>query len=568
MPQSGETYAKAAFPDPVPKTISVSSQQTFEAQLQQSSAPHSWISLDTENCGEVFSPFTIAVHGGQISMMQEFTYQPLRTDKSFRLATLHGGQKDNQISLTVQEYELDTCPPYVALSYEWGYEHEKVVSLNGTPFRIRTNLHDFLQVLRPGPSESRLLFIDAVCINQEDLEERSVQVHLMRDIYEGAERVWAWLGRDSVASDVVADVCQVESVDEVEAQSVSQGAVGHTADLQTLERSAMEVLQRRYWTRMWMMSELMLAKTITLYCGPRSFSWDRVVKVLVSRVPDWYNTSSATEAFRAVEHARATLRKGGHVPISRLFKEFGQKDCGLKQDRVYSLLAFHAHSEKLQCLAANYKGSAEKLWVEALRYCAQAPERTAEMEGGFGVGKCSRAFQASLEMDPQQSISAILQVMKEHPNASSLHSPVFRAPLERPRELGKTMTGAWFEAGVRSAREMPYRIAVCAHRCTKSEMVLTSKDALHGDTVFQLRGSAIAVVCREWGKSWRIISLGVVVSNAKKINRKYANFLCHSLDGSFETDVAGNPSVSLSCFDVAVLTSLPEATRMSSSGPV
>lgn len=312
--------------------------------------------------------------------MQEFTYQPLKTEKSFRLATLHGGQQTDQISITVQEHELDTCPAYIALSYEWGREQEKYILLNGTTFRIRRNLYDFLKAIRPGPSKKRILFIDALCINQTDCVERSFQVHLMRDVYEGAAQVWAWLGRDSVASDMVANVCQGQRVD-----------TAHT-DLQTtltLQHGAREVLQRRYWTRMWMMSELMIAKTITLFCGQRSFSWNQLVRVLSSQVPEWYHNSSATKEFRAVEDIRAKVREGTRVPVLKLFEEFGQMECELKQDRVYSLLAFHAHAKKLPCVSTDYERSSEKVFVEALRYCTQAPEKVTEQEESFEIVKCS-----------------------------------------------------------------------------------------------------------------------------------------------------------------------------------
>lgn len=475
-------------------------------------------------------------------MMQEFTYQPLKTDKSFRLATLHGGEQNDQVKITVQEYELDTCPAYIALSYEWGYEQEKIISLNESPFRIRTNLYDFLKVIRPEPSRTRLLFIDAICINQIDHAERSSQVHSMRDVYEGAANVWAWLGQDSVASDAVADACQGQPANE-------------------LQRSAREVLQRRYWTRMWMMSELMIAKTITLYCGHRSFFWDQLVGVLVSGVPDWYHNSIATKTIRAIEDVRAAVREGAQVPVLRHFEDFGKMKCQLKQDRVYSLLAFHAHAKNFRCVSADYKGSTEKVFVEALRYCAQGPAKVTGTRAEFEIGKCSRAFQSSLDMDPEKSISAVLQVMREHPNERSLHSAGFEAPLGEAQTLGKTKTGAWFEVDPSFARLTATRIAVCAHRYTKTEMVPTSKEARNSDQVFRIRGSAVAVICRAYGASWRVISLGIVVSKAEKIRRTHANFLCHSLDGDIKIDVAANASLSLSCFDVAVLSSLPEATQ-------
>lgn len=153
--------------------------------------------------------------------------------------------------------------------------------------------------------------------------------------------------------------------------------------------------------------------------------------------------------------------------------------------------------------------------------------------------------------------------MREHPSNESLRSAVFKAPLEEAQILGKVPqfnTGASFETESALAGLTVKRITVHAHRYTKTEMVLTNRDAHYGDQVFRIRGSAIAVI---WGcgrKGWRVMSLGIVVPKDAQIRRTHANFLYHGFDGAVE-DAAGTASLSLSCFDVAVLSSLPEATQ-------
>jgi hypothetical protein len=85
-------------------------------------------------------------------------------------------------------------PKYEALSYTWGEEDAtEVIKLNGRDFRVRKNLHDALHQLRSN-TEKRASWGDAICINQEDIQERSSQVSIMAFIYSRAQRVLVWLG--------------------------------------------------------------------------------------------------------------------------------------------------------------------------------------------------------------------------------------------------------------------------------------------------------------------------------------------------------------------------------------
>ncbi|KIN02711.1 hypothetical protein OIDMADRAFT_119868, partial [Oidiodendron maius Zn] len=87
-------------------------------------------------------------------------------------------------------------PKYEALSYEWGSLLPSYnLIINGAPFSIRKNLHDALISLR-NQREGRVLWIDAICINQTDDAEKSQQVQIMHLIYSKADRVIGWLGEE------------------------------------------------------------------------------------------------------------------------------------------------------------------------------------------------------------------------------------------------------------------------------------------------------------------------------------------------------------------------------------
>ncbi|KAK4123959.1 hypothetical protein N657DRAFT_545023, partial [Parathielavia appendiculata] len=89
---------------------------------------------------------------------------------------------------------------YHALSWTWGQgKRDRQIMLDGLPFYITQSLHDALHYLRSdasfrSPSSLFLLWIDLICINQLDRDEKSIQVVRMRETYKDACKVIVWLG--------------------------------------------------------------------------------------------------------------------------------------------------------------------------------------------------------------------------------------------------------------------------------------------------------------------------------------------------------------------------------------
>jgi hypothetical protein len=87
---------------------------------------------------------------------------------------------------------------YVAGSYVWGPpEPKRLIVVNGSPFHIRdNNLWHFLNACRRR-YKTRVIWIDSICINQDNVQERSSQVRAMNRIYPGARSVYCWLGQNN-----------------------------------------------------------------------------------------------------------------------------------------------------------------------------------------------------------------------------------------------------------------------------------------------------------------------------------------------------------------------------------
>ncbi|KAH6708816.1 heterokaryon incompatibility protein-domain-containing protein [Leptodontidium sp. MPI-SDFR-AT-0119] len=116
--------------------------------------------------------------------------------REIRLISLSPGKLFDPIVVALAPFSLDDedTPAYEALSYVWGDTSDRQnIELNGVTFPVTANLYMALQFLRI-PSGIRILWVDAICINQDDVEERNNQVGLMSSIYSSAWRVLCWLG--------------------------------------------------------------------------------------------------------------------------------------------------------------------------------------------------------------------------------------------------------------------------------------------------------------------------------------------------------------------------------------
>jgi hypothetical protein len=104
---------------------------------------------------------------------------------------------DNTLALDLKHAPLSRQADYAALSYAWGNTVNTVpIEVNGATFEVTGNLHEALSCLRDvitRAGQDFKVWVDAICINQHDVTEKSMQVPRMSQIYSGAERTLIWL---------------------------------------------------------------------------------------------------------------------------------------------------------------------------------------------------------------------------------------------------------------------------------------------------------------------------------------------------------------------------------------
>jgi PhoPQ-activated pathogenicity-related protein len=135
-----------------------------------------------------------------------YRYDKLPGRQSIRLVTIHPAENiTDSIKCSLETVDLIAeKDKYDALSYSWGMDDDSgdafLLTLDDKPFPVTENLWDGLRRIRLCKDPVRI-WIDAVCINQNDDPEKSVQVAMMADIYAGAHIVHVWLGEGEDAAE-------------------------------------------------------------------------------------------------------------------------------------------------------------------------------------------------------------------------------------------------------------------------------------------------------------------------------------------------------------------------------
>jgi len=218
-------------------------------------------------------------------------YEHLPREKGvIRILKLHPGSPENPdviCELETNEFKDErdeheektgrkTSPrSYEALSWCWGIDKPNSyisILVQGQPGQlfaksVKSELLAALKALRYR-TRPRYLWIDMICINQENIEEKNHQVEMMSYIYGCATRVCIWLGESSHSSQVALrfidkEVLQLRNFDSL---TESKQAMSKWDALQ-------ELMQRPWFSRRWVVQEIALAKKALIYCGKDRISW-------------------------------------------------------------------------------------------------------------------------------------------------------------------------------------------------------------------------------------------------------------------------------------------------------
>lgn len=260
----------------------------------------------------------------------------------------------------------DKCRNYEALSYTWhSQELTKTIFCNEKLLHVTHNLYDALRALRR-PSACRLLWIDAICINQADLQERSQQVSIMRQIYSRASLVISFIGKEDEHS-----ATAFRFIEKIIKKHVSVGVSLHaspdaiwskqTMDAMSLPHfpshqweSLARLFERAYFRRIWVVQELVVSSKTVVRCGSLTIKWEYIEYIARSLLATgWlgalkqvYGSEVIPNFVQTISNCRASfaeLQGGRGIPLTTLLGATRRFKATDPRDKVIAVVGLADH---------------------------------------------------------------------------------------------------------------------------------------------------------------------------------------------------------------------------------
>jgi len=258
-----------------------------------------------------------------------FSHSPIHPQAN-QIRLLRVGQtstQDEALSCMISTASLDSSPRYIASSYTWGSvdASTREIQIDGKSYEVRENLFNFLYSFRNDRAndEGVHLWIDQICIDQQNKKEQSASIRLMPRIYQQATYVLQLLGCDSET---------VEAARDFDANySISSMTV---------------LLDNRYFTRLWIIQEILLARAIRVFCGNIWLSFEAMER-------------SASQLKRIVDLRWNPGVRRTSVPLP---KPVGR--CSIASDTTAPMLAQMLEIKYMVCSDLSSKTS-RWLWITA-----------------------------------------------------------------------------------------------------------------------------------------------------------------------------------------------------------
>lgn len=208
-------------------------------------------------------------------MPASFQYTPLEADGiAIRLLKIHPAnpQEPFSIQCSLFQVSLNDHPDYHALSYAWSDEVSnqilpQEITVDGERLTVGPNLAAALKSRRERGLGNIPIWVDAICINQNDINEKSHQILKMRQIYAQAQLVTVWLGPERENSKKAFQMIRKISQQRENSGEWIQNSL-LTRKNSTEWRALYHMLRRSWWRRIWIIQEMVAAKDAVVFCGP------------------------------------------------------------------------------------------------------------------------------------------------------------------------------------------------------------------------------------------------------------------------------------------------------------
>ncbi|KAJ0356102.1 hypothetical protein COL154_011171 [Colletotrichum chrysophilum] len=307
------------------------------------------------------------------------------------------------INTTLSACDSDFAKGYLALSYVWGKPAStSSIQIDGIDVRITDNLAEALtQVRNAYPGAPQRIWADALCINQSNTAEKNRQVPLMGNIYSLAKTTTIYLGPLSPGIETIFKAVHDSKPGFVTVDAAGDSRIALAKDLQQLKKFDVkggseppaaaidELLQRPWFTRVWVTQELLLSRDAWVQCGALRVRWREIGALLVPILDRTKGKgSTALQQMQSLnleekkdpkdrERARY-LRKVGKaseelVPsLSHILRMRQGCRASDPRDMIFAYMGMHADREEVaEFFTVDYEMPLRQLLISTARYILQ-----------------------------------------------------------------------------------------------------------------------------------------------------------------------------------------------------
>jgi Heterokaryon incompatibility protein (HET) len=324
--------------------------------------------------------------------MSVYVYLPLRRGE-IRLFRLLPGKVTEPLAGNLAHFSIDSgVPSYSALSYVWGNENpaSDILLLPTASKRVTSNLACALRYLRR-PDSELLLWVDALCINQDDDVEKAQQVARMRDVYSIASEVVAFLGGERNGRSADTTLAARGAEDQAIAETCPSAGLTDFIDClsptgkESPWRGLFTMLRRPWFSRIWVVQEALVARKVSFRYGTASISAlqlaDLVSEIAHKANPLFFGSPKEQEARNYMLGSIGLIRKiasrdlvGAHTKQKADLLDLLWHYRGLKatkaRDHLFALLGL-ANVPYNKLLSPDYVSSLESIVIRYAHYFVQ-----------------------------------------------------------------------------------------------------------------------------------------------------------------------------------------------------